>query len=182
MKITLNKPYVYIYKNPLKNNTPFYVGKGRNYRYKHHLSPCILSDDSHKSRVILKILGSKLLPDIEIIYCDTDNDALHLEISLISKYKKISDGGTLVNFLDGGDTTPSNIGIEHPQFGKGGNFKLTNLATNNTEEVTGLYYWAKQHGLNGTTLIEIADKTPLKRPNNKVVFRKQHKGWICERL
>lgn len=182
MKIRLNIPYVYIYKNPLKNNKPFYVGKGKNYRYKHHMSPCILSDNSHKSRVILKILRNKLQPVIEIIYCNSDEDALKLEIELVSKYKQIGSGGELVNNLPGGDSPPSNKGESHPLFGSGGKFKLTHIKTNHTEEVVGLYFWAKNRGLNGTALVEVADKTHLKRPNNKFTIRKQHRGWLCERI
>lgn len=182
MKIKLNIPYVYIFKNPLKNNIPFYIGKGRNYRYTHHLSPCILADGSYKSRTILKILRNQLQPTIEIIYCKTDTEALTLESDLISKYKKSKDGGTLVNFLDGGDITPSNSGELHPLFGSGGKFLLTNIKTKEVLEVIGLYFWAKQRKLNGTALVEVADKILIKTSNGKTTIRKQHKGWICERM
>jgi hypothetical protein len=33
----VNNFYVYIYLNPLDNNQPFYVGKGKGNRYKTHL-------------------------------------------------------------------------------------------------------------------------------------------------
>lgn len=179
MKITKNKPYVYIYKNPLKSGKPFYVGKGRNYRYRHHMSPCILKNDSWKSRIILKILKAGKEPDIEIIYCDTDQHAFDLEFTLISQYRLTSQ---LCNINDGGDSPPQNQGIEHPSFGKSGKFLLTNLNSGISEEVIGIYFWAKDKGLNGRTLVEIADKILLKKPNNKTSIRRQHKDWICERI
>jgi hypothetical protein len=181
MKPILNKFYVYIYKHPI-TKLPFYVGKGKNSRYMHHMSPCMLSDKSFKTKTILKIFTNGMLPEIELIYCETEQDAFDLEISLITKYKKVKDGGSLTNHLDGGDSPPENKGISHSQFGKSGKFKLTNLTTNESEEVIGIYFWAKQHNLNGTALVEIADKKPLSKPNGKQAIRKQHKGWLCERV
>lgn len=182
LKIMPDTPYVYVLKNPLKNDAPFYVGKGRNYRFQHHFSKCMLENNTYKTHLITKILSHNMLPDIEIIYCGSDEEALDLEAKLIEKYKKISDGGILVNILDGGDNPPKNSGSDHPQFGKSGKFLLTNLNSGLSIEVVGIYHWAKKNKLNGRTLVEIADSIPCKKPNGKTIIRKQHKGWICKRI
>lgn len=177
------KYYVYIYRNPLKDNKPFYIGKGSGERYKHHLYNCILNNDSHKSRVINCIISQGYTPNVELIYCDTEEQSLSVEVNLIKMYGKILDGGTLVNNLDGGDTTPNNVGESHPKYGTGGFYKVTNTITNECFLVNALYYWAKTKGLNGTTLKEIAEKKVIKRTLlGNPVIRKQHKGYICEKV
>jgi hypothetical protein len=48
--------YVYLILNPLKNNEPFYVGKGKRYRHKEHFSrQRDLIKNNHKNNTIRKI-------------------------------------------------------------------------------------------------------------------------------
>lgn len=88
--------YVYEYTNPL-NNDVFYVGKGRNDRYKSHLT------NSHNKQLnfylsVLKDQG--LEPIIEKVYFNEDEDkVLEYEESLINKYELFSNGGSLCNLL-----------------------------------------------------------------------------------
>ena len=177
--------YVYIYKHPI-SLLPFYVGKGSGDRYKHHLYPCILKKDEFKSRIIKKIRADGLEPIIDIIPCSSEKESLDLEIELIKKFGYKNKGGSLSNYLPGGDSPPTNAGESHPLFGKSGTFKVTNLKTMESEIVTGIYHWAKKRGLNGTTLIDIADKKLRKviGKNKKeyMTLINTHKGWICERL
>ena len=63
-----NEYYVYVYLDPRKVGDfkygefefgfePFYVGKGKEYRYKRHLSESQLNDKSHKSNLIKKLIN-----------------------------------------------------------------------------------------------------------------------------
>lgn len=102
-----NDYYVYIYRNPLKENQPFYVGKGRGSRHKHHLTKkCARSYNLHKTRtidVILKQTGS--VPPIEIYRENLTNaQACEVEKNLILLFGRVDLAtGVLTNMTDGGD-------------------------------------------------------------------------------
>lgn len=78
--------------------------------------------------------------------------------------------------------TKCNIGKDHPLYGQGGTFLVTNMASGEKWEVIGLYHWAKQRGLSGTALIEIADMKPIMKPSGNITYRRQHKGYTCKRI
>jgi len=95
--------YVYIYKNPLKNDEPFYVGRGKDDRCKKHLLPYMLKKDNDKNKVIKEILSENLEPIIEIFSTGlTFTESNNLERKLISDFGRIKEGGTLTNITSGG--------------------------------------------------------------------------------
>jgi hypothetical protein len=103
------KSYVYIYKHPI-SNTPFYVGKGKDNRALSHLRKAQKQrKGSFESNVVRKcrsLLKNNLTPRVEIVFSNlTDADAKRLEIEQIAKYKRLRDGGVLVNETLGGDGT-----------------------------------------------------------------------------
>jgi hypothetical protein len=175
------KYYVYIFRNPLKNLDPFYVGKGSGYRYKHPQAPCMLKRNDRKSQTLRSIEKAGLKPTIDIIPCADEQEALSLETELIVKYKRVTDGGTLLNILSGGDNPPKNKGPEHPKYGSGKTYKVTNLVTGESEIVNAIYHWAKQRNLNASALVEIASGKIIKTtPGGFPVCRKSHKHFTCQ--
>ena len=56
--------YVYAYIDP-RNNKIFYIGKGKNYRWRFHLRPKMLEKDNPKNRLIREITASGLSPIVE---------------------------------------------------------------------------------------------------------------------
>ena len=101
-----NKYYVYIYLNPLKNNEPFYIGKGKGNRYKKHLCKNEHFYNNYKINTINKIIEkTNNYPPIEI-YKDnlSEEDAFYLEEELIAFYgRKNNNTGILTNMTDGGE-------------------------------------------------------------------------------
>lgn len=82
----MKKYYVYEYSDP-RNNKVFYVGKGKNNRYKTHLQPARLKDKSPKSQLILELLSEGILPEITIKkYFTSETDALNYEMEIIEHY------------------------------------------------------------------------------------------------
>lgn len=86
--------YVYLWKNPETNNI-FYVGKGKGKRAWN-------SHANYRSGYKLKSLLSRghNINSIVLIYRKnlTEKTALKIEDSLIKKYKRIEEGGTLLNY------------------------------------------------------------------------------------
>ncbi len=108
------KFYTYIYKNPLKNNEPFYVGKGKENRaFDHIKESLIIKNKTHKHYTILDILKNGLDPTIDIIYCNSEDEAYELEEFLIeeigSNYINHIKNGPLCNFIPGGKGGISNM-------------------------------------------------------------------------
>lgn len=104
--------YVYIYLDP-RSNPPFpiYVGKGKGNRSQFHKTR---ANNPILKRKIDKIMALGLEPIIEI-YKDnlTDDEALNLEIKLISEYGRIDLGtGTLCNLTEGGEGSSGRIASE----------------------------------------------------------------------
>lgn len=138
------KYYVYIYKNPLANYDPFYVGKGSGKRYKDHMYPCILKKDDWKSRIIQKIFATNQKPKIEILWCEDEAASFKLEKELIAKFGLKHEGGLLVNMTPGGDQPPKNEGKEHPTQGDQQipieEFWDNNILLNDLREEFGLHH------------------------------------------
>ncbi len=95
--------YVYQYKD---NDTIFYVGIGQGYRMWSHLKPSSYMpyDASYPSFYgkIKSMILDKKEPCIEKIFEGSKKECLVIEENLISKYKLISEGGTLYNISKGG--------------------------------------------------------------------------------
>ena len=111
--------YVYIYKNPLKNNQPFYIGKGKKSRYLQH---CNQTKDNctnfHKFNTIKQIqekTGKN--PPIEF-YAEhlTHEEACFLETELIAFYGRSDiNKGILTNLTDGGEGSFGRHDIHTPE-------------------------------------------------------------------
>lgn len=111
------KYYVYVYLDTRKegnfiygdysfNYEPFYVGKGKNDRYKEHLRECRLNKDTtHKSNLIKKIIRNGGYPEVILIENSlTETEALELEVLLIKVIGRFDlKIGPLTNKTDGGD-------------------------------------------------------------------------------
>ena len=112
--------YVYVYLNPLKPGNyeygpykfecePFYVGKGRDYRFRAHMEASSLKKDNnrHKTNTIKKILSKELEPVILKLEDPlTDYESKEIEkwlIKLIGRADLIK--GPLANLTDGGEGT-----------------------------------------------------------------------------
>lgn len=110
--------YVYVYLNPLKPGnfvygeyrfefSPFYVGKGHNDRYLHHLKNAkrgIVDKNKHKYHTIKTILESDKEPIIlKIFESNNEFDAFKMETNAITTIgKRINNSGPLTNLFDGG--------------------------------------------------------------------------------
>ncbi|MDA1331603.1 MAG: hypothetical protein O3A65_03855 [Proteobacteria bacterium] len=98
----LPKNYVYIWMR--HDGTPFYVGLGRNDRYKN-----LRRRNAHVLSVVKKMGGIEQVPK-ELIAVNSWDEGCELEIELITKFGR-SDlkKGTLTNKTDGGEGTVNKI-------------------------------------------------------------------------
>lgn len=98
--------YVYELLNPLKDNQPFYVGKGKGNRCHVHLSETLeTTSNPHKFYTIQQITASGLTVPIRKVSINlSEDDAYALEASLISRYGRahIDNGGILTNICADG--------------------------------------------------------------------------------
>lgn len=107
--------YVYVYLDPRKpgdyiygdlrfSNEPFYVGKGKKYRYKDHLNEKE-TKNIVKHNKINKIRNDGLMPIIQILYDKlTNEESLVLEIKTIRQIGRLNiKTGPLTNLTDGGE-------------------------------------------------------------------------------
>jgi hypothetical protein len=102
--------YVYELQNPLKDNEPFYVGKGKDRRAYRHFQAVEWKESTsnpHKTRTLKLIKESGLEPGIKIFPCSSEEEAFHLERDLIQKYGRSIDGGILTNLCLGGEGNSS---------------------------------------------------------------------------
>lgn len=109
-----NDFYVYVYYNPLKKDikydiglVPFYVGKGQNERYAHHIKTNNLKNDTnkHRANTIKKIIKAGLQPTIIIAKENlTEKEAFKFEKQLIKQFGRADKNlGPLTNLTDGGE-------------------------------------------------------------------------------
>lgn len=91
-----NTYYVYSLKDPReKPARVFYIGKGTGSRATDHLKKV---DETRKGKFILEILDSGMSPIISrIVENITEEQALQIELELISSIGTIDNGGTLYN-------------------------------------------------------------------------------------
>jgi hypothetical protein len=110
------KHYVYVYLDPRKKGEffygdykfeyePFYVGKGKDYRHKRHLNESQLSDKSHKSNLIKKLISNGQYPNILILKNGIDEkEAFDLEKKIILSIGRFDlKTGPLTNKTEGGE-------------------------------------------------------------------------------
>lgn len=106
--------YVYIiWKSYTDIPEPFYVGKGRRYRFTQHEKPSEMKIKTHKVNIIEKhhALGINPLYSIVEFFKDED-DALQLEMELIEQIGRADLGeGPLTNRTDGGDGTRGHLAL-----------------------------------------------------------------------
>jgi hypothetical protein len=98
--------YVYELLNPLKENQPFYVGKGQDGRAHRHFKAITWKESTinpHKTSTLRQIKDAGLEPSINITPCNTETAAFDLERELIQKYGRSIDGGILTNICMGGE-------------------------------------------------------------------------------
>lgn len=99
--------YVYVLRRPDK--TPFYVGKGKGRRLLQHEAEArqhhpFGESNPYKCNVIRKILyaGEELLYEIDSTFHEHDEaGSLDREAKLISKWKRLHEGGVLTNLAGG---------------------------------------------------------------------------------
>ena len=104
--------YVYIYLDPRKSPAePIYVGKGKDNRSQFHKTR---ANNPILKRKITKINELGLEPIVEIYQNNlTEQEALNLEIELISKFGRIDlKTGTLCNLTEGGEGSSGRIASE----------------------------------------------------------------------
>lgn len=100
--------YVYALIDP-RTRLPFYIGKGKGERWKHHLSQSKRRNDNwFKMCVIEDIRKHNLEPSVEFLATSILDEQLayDIEAAYIKQFKKRSDGGLLVNICD--DNRPPN--------------------------------------------------------------------------
>ena len=101
----LDSFYVYIYIDP-RTNVPFYVGKGKKSRYKHHLSDNRLSKNPNRGFVgrMKKLFSFGLQPDIKFALKNmSEQEALALETEIILFLGRTQNKtGPLLNLTNGG--------------------------------------------------------------------------------
>lgn len=119
----MNNFFVYMLCNPIKNDEPFYVGKGKGRRPYSHIRQAKSGYKSHKCSIIRKILFAEL--EVNIKYIDlnlSENDAYELEEFLINEIGRHDlNMGTLTNVTNGGEGTS---GHKHTQEYKDNHSKI----------------------------------------------------------
>jgi hypothetical protein len=103
--------YVYALTDPRKDNQPFYIGKGKGRRARHHFFPCSQKSRSFKNAVIKAIKAEGLEPGLIYLFEKlSEEDAFSKEVELIKQYGRRDNGtGTLSNQTDGGDGASGNL-------------------------------------------------------------------------
>jgi hypothetical protein len=93
--------YTYVYRDPSRDMEPFYVGKGKGDRARHHLS----RTGKHPMTYRLQLMKREgVVPDIEIIPAIDEGHAFFLESCLIEMFgRRDLKKGTLLNLTDGGE-------------------------------------------------------------------------------
>jgi hypothetical protein len=94
--------YTYELIDPISME-PFYVGKGKGMRCFEHMNKTLLRHHSHKTHVIKQILTKGLQVIVSIVLASiTQKECLEHEATLIQKYGRRINGGSLTNILEGG--------------------------------------------------------------------------------
>lgn len=110
-----NKSIYYIYSLIDKNGNYFYIGKGKNDRYKFHFTPSSLSMKNYKNNKIKKIFRETgKFPEVKIIEKNLSEEiAFEKEKEYINKYGLSKNGGILTNVVMGGQGSSYVKSLEH---------------------------------------------------------------------
>jgi hypothetical protein len=98
---------------------PFYVGKGRDYRYADHFQYSTLSKENNRKATKIKSIINETgeNPLVVILYKNlSNNESLKIESEIISELKRIKDGGILTNTTLGGENPPPLCGKDNGFF------------------------------------------------------------------
>jgi len=204
------KPGKYVYENYVFDYEPFYIGMGKNNRWRQHLSEARYHRDSnkHKCRIIRKI--ETILNTEPIIVKLKENinikEAKKMEILLINKIGRYDKNcGPLTNHTDGGDLNNGFEGHKHTEESKNqtrdklngknnrgertekDNLKLSESMKKVWKEIQ--HPWIGKHHTDKTKVkISIAnknklngDKNPSKREDVKVKISEKLKGRIFDK-
>ena len=97
--------YTYIYYDPLRNNIPIYVGKGKEERVWAHLK--LIGPNSKFMNRLKTLAKNNIMPNIGIYSYLDEEFAFFLEQELISKFgRRDLNTGTLYNLTPGGEAPP----------------------------------------------------------------------------
>lgn len=103
-----NNFYVYCYYRPW-NSSPFYIGKGKNSRWKHHLKVGTKHKNKHIANIFKKSERLNLKVEAKILFSNmSESEAFELECQLINTHKRSTDGGLLANLTLGGEGASGN--------------------------------------------------------------------------
>ena len=103
--------YAYLYIDP-RDDTVFYVGKGKDYRAWAHLKKSAPNIILRNKITQLRLLG--LAPEILILHAVDEAQAFDMERELIAYFGRRDLGtGSLVNYTDGGDGVSGRTGMRH---------------------------------------------------------------------
>jgi hypothetical protein len=112
--------YVYLLIDP-RNDSVFYVGKGKNNRCQNHWKwHSSKGGNKYKDRVISKILDSGLEPVVKFLHSEIEDEAVayNLEEAAIIKFGRRCDGGTLTNICIEAGKPPTRYGPDNGFYGK----------------------------------------------------------------
>jgi len=104
METSNNVYYVYAHMK-ISDGSPFYIGKGKGYRAFSKYRSIWWKKTASKNGFDVLFLEKNL----------SEKDALDREVYWINKIGRITDGGTLVNMTDGGESL---AGKKNPMYGK----------------------------------------------------------------
>lgn len=123
------KFYIYIYCDTRKtfkfddglvklDYKPFYVGKGKGFRYRHHMNKSSLNVVCPKSNTIKAILKTGLEPEIVRVYFSSESEAYDMEEKYIDVFGRRTAGGILTNMCTGGEIGKNYSGYTHTEKSK----------------------------------------------------------------
>lgn len=176
-----NDAYVYIHIR-LDINEVFYVGKGNGFYYQRAFAKSRRSPQWHAVAAVTawryEIAFDKLTKEMSV----------QKEIETIAKYKRICDGGTLVNQTLGGMGHLGLKGIESPNFGKPHtperieNMRKAVLAAITPETRRKLSESAKKRTFSAETRLKLSIASKKRSGEKRKPLTEEHKKKVSEAL
>ena len=157
----------YVYQYVREDQTPYYIGKGKGHRaYKSH-KRANGEELKPKNRSQIQFLKEGL----------SEQEAWDLEEALIKKYKRIKDGGTLVN-VSGGKAGGTTVTSEERLGKNNPNYKCNWLTPWGVFESSRLAAKACPEFITANTILNLCQKKNTTPISYLSVCRS--KGWISE--